>query len=53
MLSVHFNAYLGIHELVEGTYTVDSSTQIMIFVIVDVAELLSIRTSASVKNNAR
>lgn len=53
LLSVHFDAYLGTHELVEGTHTFDGSTEIMIFVIVDIAELLSIRTGPSIENNAR
>ena len=51
LLSVHFDAYTGIHELVEGTHTIDGSAEIMIFVIVDIAELSRIRTGASVENN--
>ena len=52
-LSVNFETYLGVHKFVEGTHTLNSPAQIVIYVIVHVAKLLGISTRVSVENDPR
>lgn len=47
-LSFQFDGYVGIHEPVEGTHALNGLTQVMIFIIVNIAKLLGIPTGVGI-----